>query len=71
MKVKKGTLLQVNHSRSGKWKAKAYKDFDTEKDEWYPLVLVEGEVAQDLTQVWINGQKPPARKGLCRVKVIS
>ena len=49
MKVKKRTLLQVNHSRSGKWKAKAYKDFDTEKDEWYPLVLVEGEVAQGLT----------------------
>jgi hypothetical protein len=41
------------------------------KDEWNPLVLVEGEVAQGLTQVWINGEKPPACKGLCRVKVIS
>ena len=66
MKINKGTLLQVNHRRSGKWKGRATKDFDTETDEWYPISL-EDEVVHGMSTTWERGDEMPCRNGLCEV----
>jgi len=71
MKIKKGTKLNVNHSRSGKWKGVATKDFDTEKDEWYPIALDQEEIVHGLNTSWEKGANMPARRGLCKVNVRS
>ena len=69
MKIKKGTLVTVKHSRSGTWVGKAYEDFDTE-DEWYSLVLESPEEVRGWSTTWIKGEKMPARKGLCTLEVV-
>ena len=37
MKIKKGTELRVNHCRKGKFIGEATEDFDTDKNEFYPI----------------------------------
>ena len=69
MKIKKGTLVKVKHSRSGTWTGKAYEDFDTE-DEWYSLILENPERVEGLNTVWVKGDKMPARKSLCEIEVV-
>lgn len=39
MKIKSYEMVEVEHSRSGKWHGIATRDFDTETEEWYPLTL--------------------------------
>ena len=70
MKVKKGTKLLVNHSRKGKFKGVATKDFDTEKDEWFSIAVIKGEEVHGLSSAWIEGEEVPCRKDLCIVTVI-
>ena len=67
MKIRKGTILIVKHSRKGKFFGKAFKDFDTEKDEWYPIVVAQKENVGGLNNEWKNGEEIPCRKGLCSV----
>lgn len=69
MFIKKDTVLEVNHSRSGKWTGIATEDFDTEKDEWYPIALYQEEVVEGLSTNWVKGEDMPARRGLCTIKV--
>jgi len=69
MKIKKGTLVKVKHSRTGNWTGKAYEDFDTE-DEWYALTLESPDRVDGLNTAWVKGEKIPARKGLCEIEVI-
>jgi len=70
MEIKKGTILNVKDSRSGNWKGIATKDFDTVKDEWYPIALAEGTVDGISTIAkWEAGDDMPARNGLCTVEV--
>lgn len=37
MKIKAGTLLEVNHCRKGDFLGMASEDFDIEKTEFYPI----------------------------------
>lgn len=67
MIVKKGDRLQVHHSRSGTWYGIAERDFDTDKEEWYPIVLNQ----DDVRGKWFRGDNMPARNTLCTVKVLS
>ena len=67
MLIKKGTKIVVKHPRSGTWNGIAWKDFDTEKDEFYPVNLDQEEVVHGLNTDWYNGDEIPARKGLCEV----
>ena len=69
MKIKKDTLLNVNHSRSGKWVGIATDDFDTEKDEWYPIALAQEAEVHRLNTFWEKGENMPARRGLCTVEI--
>lgn len=69
MKVKKGTVLNVWHQRSGKWIGKATADFDSVKDEWYPIILFQKEPVMGLSQAWYEGDEMPCRRSLCTFKV--
>ncbi|HAO61577.1 MAG TPA: hypothetical protein DCQ90_06575 [Erysipelotrichaceae bacterium] len=66
MKITKGTMLKVCDNRSGKFIAVASQDFDSEKDEWYPLV-VETEIVFGESKDWYKGEKIPSRRGMCEV----
>ena len=70
MKIKKGTVLDVNHSRSGMWRGIATEDFDTVKDEWYSIALYQETEVHGLNTSWEVGEKMPARRGLCTVTKI-
>ena len=39
MIINKGTLLVAQHCRQGTFKARALKIFDSDKEEFYPLIL--------------------------------
>ena len=66
MKFKKGDKVLVKHSRSGNWNGIVSKDFDTETDEWYSINLA-SEVVEGMNTVWTEGDRMPARRGLCQV----
>lgn len=70
MKIKKGTVLSVAHQRSGKWIGQAIRDFDTEKEEFYPLALYQDETVSGMSTSWERGDEIPCRGDLCKIKVI-
>ena len=41
MKIIKGTILKVYHKKKGVFCGKAKRDFDTDKEEFYPIILNE------------------------------
>jgi hypothetical protein len=67
VKIKKGQKLLVKDSRKGTFFGKASKAFDTDKDEWYSVVVDQDEPVYDLSKVWKKGEEIPCRKGLARV----
>jgi hypothetical protein len=71
MIVKKGQLLNVNHNRSGKWVGIATKDFDTEKEEWYPIALAQEKPVRGLARetIWESGDSMPCRNTLCFITI--
>jgi hypothetical protein len=77
MKILKGTLLDVNHSRKGQFTGIAFEDFDID-DEWYSIKIAkrsEGGNTEVITGInpmnkWCAGEEIPCRKGLCMIKVI-
>ena len=70
MKIKKGAVLEVRDQRKGKYIAIATKAFDSEVEEFYPLVLAQQEPVEGITQDWLPGESIPCRKGLCTLKVL-
>ena len=70
MIIKKGTVVEVSHSRSGNWRGIATKTFDTVKDEWYSLALYQEDDVHGLSTSWEQGEEMPARRGLCTIKVV-
>ena len=73
MIIKKDTVIQVKSSRKGNYKAIVLKDFDTEKDEWYPVALAEAKaiVGMNRNNLWIAGDEVPCRRGLCIIELIT
>ena len=69
MKIKKGTLLQISHTRRGTFKGEANRDFDTEKDEWYPIILID-DIVWGLNTSWKKGEEIPCRRNLSKLKVL-
>jgi len=67
LKIKKGTLLKINHSRKGIFLARAKEDFKI-SDEWYPVVLATERVEGSNTW-WEGGEEIPCRKSLCKITV--
>ncbi len=70
MQVKKGTIVEVRHSRTGKWTAIATKDFDTETQDFYPFALHQDVPVFGLNTRWLKGEDMPAKKQLCTFKII-
>jgi len=68
MKIKKGTILIVKHSRKGEFFGRALKDFDTEADEFYPIAVAQVKPVIGINTGWENGEEIPCRKGLCSVE---
>ena len=69
MEIKKGTLLEVNHSRKGKFVGVAEKDFDTDKTEFYPIALAQEEIVDGIVNDWGMGSSIPCRNSLCKIKI--
>lgn len=68
MKIAKGTLLQVQHSRKGGFMGIALRDFDTKKEEFYPIAVAQRESVQGLNTEWIKGEEIPCRNILCKIE---
>jgi len=69
MKIKKGTLLNVNHSRKGKFVGIAEKDFDTDKTEFYPIAVAQEKSVAGNTNSWGIGNSIPCRNSLCKIEI--
>jgi len=71
MKIKEGTLLNVNHIRSGKWVGIATRDFDTDNEPLYPIALAQLKPVDGLITKarWVKGDNMPCRKTLCIIQV--
>jgi len=72
MKIRKGQIMEINHTRKGVFKAIAARDFDTH-EEWYPVVLATKEVVNGVAnnKNWIEGEDIPCRGAFCiEVKVL-
>ena len=70
MLVKQGQLIKVTHTRKGTFEVVAAKDFDTEKEEWYPVAIAYGETIEGLSRAWEYGTRIPCRRSLCKIEVI-
>lgn len=62
MKIEKGTVVLVSDRRKGKFRAKAQEVFDTETDEFYPLVTL--DYVSGMSTDWEPGDEIPARRGI-------
>ena len=69
MKIEKGTLLNINHSRKGKFKGIATEDFDAETAEFYPIALALGQYVRGISTFmeWVEGEEIPCRASLCTI----
>ena len=70
MNIKKGTLLNVKHSRLGSWKGIAIRDFDTTKETFYPIVLAQEQTVEGISTYWEMGELMPCKNSLCKIEII-
>jgi len=68
MKIKKGTILEIYHSRKGKFTGEALEDFETGADNFYPIVLV-SETVSGMATYWEKGEKILCKGSLCTIKI--
>jgi len=52
--------------------AMASEDFDTDKEEFYPVrvAIKNGEAVEGLNNEWSQDEKIPCRASLCKIEVI-
>lgn len=67
MKIKRGTKLIVNDMRKGVYYAVAEKDFDTDTDEFYPVIAA--QTVYGLVNEWNAGDHIPCRKSLAKIEI--
>lgn len=66
MFIKKGQKLNIQGGRGkGNYKGEAIADFDTEKDEWYPVKTL--EYVYGCRNDWSAGDKIPCRNGIDKI----
>lgn len=63
MIIKKGTGITVKHSRTGVFDGVAKRDFDTETEEFYPIVAA--QIVFGMVTTWLPGEEVPCRNTLC------
>lgn len=67
MIIKAGTKIFIKDRRKGNFHGIAEKDFDTEKDEFYPIIT--SEFVEGMANDWEAGERIPCRKGISTVYV--
>ena len=67
MFIKKDTKLIVNDKRKGTFKAIATRDFDTETEEFYPVVTQ--QAVSGMVNEWLPGESIPCRKGISAIRI--
>ena len=68
MKIKKGTRIIVSDIRKGVYHAIAGDDFDTEKNEFYPVIAA--QTVHGLVNDWFAGDHVPCRKSLAKIEIL-
>ena len=69
MLIKKGQKFTVYGGRGkGNYIAEACEDFDTEKDEWYPVKTL--QYVAGISNDWVEGEKIPCRNGIDKIEEI-
>lgn len=63
-------LLKIKHVRKGTFNAIAVEDFDTDTEEFYPVVLATDEFVSGAANDWNEGENIPCRGDLCKVEII-
>lgn len=68
MEIKAGTILLIDHTRHGRFRAVAQYNFDTKNDEmkWYPVAVADGGTVRGMAKTWCAGDSIPCRKSLVR-----
>jgi hypothetical protein len=69
MKIKKDTILKINHTRKGLFYASAMRDFDTEKEEFYPVRVAQNKTVKGMNTDWEVGEEIPYRNTLCKIEI--
>ena len=69
MKITKGTIMEINHSRKGKFDGIAIRDFDTETEEFYPIALYQESMVEGNCTEWEHGEAIPCIGTLCKIKI--
>ena len=67
MIIKKGQTFTVHDRRKGIFRGIATKDFDTEKDEFYPVATL--ECVRGLANDWEPGEAIPCRNGISTINL--
>ena len=63
MIIKKGQKFKVYGGRGkGNYIGEATADFDTEKDDWYPVKTL--QYVACISRDWIEGENIPCRNGI-------
>ena len=70
MKIKKGTSLKISHTRKGQFYGIAYEDFDTTKEEFYPIKVAQIKAIQGANTEWNVLDKIPCRGKFCKIEKI-
>lgn len=65
MIIKKGTGVTVNNARLGVFDGVAKRDFDTETEEFYPIVAA--QIVHGMVTTWLPGEEVPCRNSLCTI----
>ena len=69
MEIKKDTILDVNHKRKGKFIGIVLEDFDSEKEEFYPIAVAQFNPVRGMANDWEVMEKIPCRATLCEISV--
>ncbi len=67
--IKKGAMLEVRHSRKGKFIGIATEDFDPNEETFYPIAVTKG-IVHGINTDWEAGENIPCRNSLCTIKVM-
>ena len=69
MLIKKGTILNINHNRKGKFLAIASVDIDTD-NEWCHVKTLQNINGINSVNKWQEGEEVTLRKGLFSAEII-
>lgn len=65
MIIKKGTKVRVSHQRHGVFEGVATRDFDTDKDEFYPIATY--QIVFGVITTWYPGEIVPCHNTHCTI----